>query len=329
MAEKHSNPTEIRLAAPLEFAAGDGDALPAKFTGIAYSGGKAESYGCVIDMESTTFAQKMPLLFEHMRSSIVGVVDQASSKGFKLTVAGKLFSDMVGSDAERIAQLSKRGAPYQMSVGLFGYREEFVPAGQTIKVNGQDFAGPIYVLRGGVVREVSIVTLGADAKTGAQFFSHPDTANSGNSKESTVTPEQIKALEDSNKALQASLDETKRLLGEQKTAADLAAANAAAAAKTARTAAVTALFAESSDKPSEAQLAAYVGLSDAQFAVAAEDRRALVAKLKKRDPMLFADIATGEGQTQQQQEQDPPKPKAVNFSDVYEKRRKAAAEFRA
>ena len=57
-----------------------------------------------------------------------------------------------------------------MSVGLYAFRREFVPAGQSIKVNNQTFQGPINVLRNGQVREVSIVTLGADPRTSSKFF---------------------------------------------------------------------------------------------------------------------------------------------------------------
>jgi len=319
MADKHKNPTEIRLAAPLEFAAPEGDALPAKFSGTAYSGGKVSSYGCVIDMDSTSFAQKMPLLFEHMRSSIVGVIDKADSKGFKLSVSGKLFSDMPGSDAEQIAQLSKRGAPYQMSVGLFGYREEFVPSGNTVKVNGQEFSGPIYVLRGGTVREVSICTLGADANTDAQFFSHPD-ANKG-SKENTVDEQQAKELTEANKKLAEQLEAATKKLNEQ------AEANAAAL-KAARNAAIDALFAETKQKPTDAQRAAYLEMSEAAFSVAAADRRALVADARKRDSALFTDTATGDTDTTQGDGKPKPKEVKLSASDIFAKRAKQASEVR-
>jgi hypothetical protein len=159
----------FRLAAPLELKAGAG-ALPDRFTGTAYSGGFVPDYEVVIDLASTTFNQKLPLLDNHYRGGIIGVVEGAASKGHRMTVSGRLFSDMPGSPAERIAQLAQRGVPFEMSVGLYAFTTESIPAGKSVNVNGQVFNGPVNVLRKGQVREVSIVTLGADPKTAVQVF---------------------------------------------------------------------------------------------------------------------------------------------------------------
>jgi hypothetical protein len=159
----------FRLGAPLELKAG-GSALPDRFTGTAYSGGFVPDYEVVIDLGTTTFNQKLPLLDNHYRGGIVGVVESASAKDHRMTVAGRLFSDMPGSPAERIAQLAQRGVPFEMSVGLYAFTTESIPAGKSVNVNGQVFNGPVNVLRKGQVREVSIVTLGADPKTAVQVF---------------------------------------------------------------------------------------------------------------------------------------------------------------
>ena len=159
----------FRLAAPLELKAG-GSALPDKFSGTAYSGGFVPDYEVVIDLATTTFNQKLPLLDNHYRGGIVGVVESASAKDHRMVVGGRLFSDMQGSPAERIAQLAQRGVPFEMSVGLYSFTTESIPAGKSVAVNGQVFNGPVNVLRKGQVREVSIVTLGADPKTAVQVF---------------------------------------------------------------------------------------------------------------------------------------------------------------
>lgn len=164
------NPSEIILTAPLQLAAGNGSALPSQFSGTAYSGGFVPGYGVVIDLASTEFAQKMPLLANHDHTLMIGVINEGNKDGGKLSVAGALFSDIVGSRAEQIAQFAQRGMPFQMSVGLFGYNELYIPAGKSVQVNGQEFQGPVTVLRDGKVREVSVVALGADPNTEAQFF---------------------------------------------------------------------------------------------------------------------------------------------------------------
>lgn len=159
----------FRLAAPLELKAGGG-ALPDRFTGTAYSGGFVPDYEVVIDLATTTFNQKLPLLDNHYRGGIVGVVESASARDHRMVVGGRLFSDMAGSAAERIAQLAQRGVPFEMSVGLYSFTTESIPAGKSVAVNGQVFNGPVNVLRKGQVREVSIVTLGADPATTVQVF---------------------------------------------------------------------------------------------------------------------------------------------------------------
>lgn len=170
------NPTHITLTAPLALAAApDAASLPTQFSGQAYSGGQVNHWGpLVVDLATTKFASAtMPLLAEHDRREIIGVIDSATNDGKTLAVAGKLFSDIPGSCGEKIAQCATRGAPYQMSIGMFAYNELWVEAGSSLTVNGQLVHGPIVVLQNGQVREVSIVSLGADPDTDAQFFSAP------------------------------------------------------------------------------------------------------------------------------------------------------------
>ena len=147
------------------------DKLPSMFAGIAYTGAVIQRLALVIDIETTEVPATMVLLHEHSRTAIIGVVESATKRAGGLEVAGRLFSDIAGSTAEKLAQLAMRGAPLQMSVGLFGYTEEFVPAGQVVTVGGKPVPGPVTVLRRGVIRECSIVTLGADSATSARLFS--------------------------------------------------------------------------------------------------------------------------------------------------------------
>jgi hypothetical protein len=163
-------PGALMMNAAIELKPAADGALPARFEGVAYSGGFVPDYEVVIDLATTTFKQRLPLLDSHWRSDIIGVVESAANKDGAMTVSGRLFSDMAGSSAERIAHLAQRGVPFEMSVGLFAFTREWVPAGKSVTVNGQVFNGPVNVLRNGQVREVSIVTLGADPKTAVQVF---------------------------------------------------------------------------------------------------------------------------------------------------------------
>ncbi len=177
---------KLYLTAPVNFLAqdsvdpGSSDALvgndaklPMKFSGVAYSGGPVGDYwygnNTVVDLKSVTIEQSLPLLCEHERDDYIGVVTQTSNNGFNLNISGELFSD-IDDQAADIARKSLRGAKYQMSIGLFDSDVENFMEGDT-EVNGTKYSGSLTVLKNGIIREVSIVTLGADRNTSANFFS--------------------------------------------------------------------------------------------------------------------------------------------------------------
>lgn len=165
----------IQLAAKMQFAAAAG-ALPKRFSGLAYSGKAVHRGSCVIDVASTAIPRTMALCDTHdtkNAGNVIGLVDNARRDGSNILVDGAIYSDIADSPAERIAQRAARGFPYQLSVGVYDFTEEVIPAGNRARVNGQDFAGPICVLRNGRVREASVCVLGADGDTNARFF-HAD-----------------------------------------------------------------------------------------------------------------------------------------------------------
>jgi hypothetical protein len=165
----------LELESRIELRASSGGKLPSKFSGLAYSGKAVHRGSCVIDLATATVTPRMGLLDSHNKGTeaVLGVVESARVESGQLIVSGVLYSDMPGSRAEQIALLAARGYEFQMSVGVYDFNEELVPAGRPVTVNGQSFTGPICVLRSGVIRECSIVTLGADGDTSAAFFSQP------------------------------------------------------------------------------------------------------------------------------------------------------------
>jgi len=161
----------LYLHAPIELKA-EGDGLPTQFRGVAYSGQVISEYGYrfVVDLASTRTEKTHPLLSQHNSAEPIGLVEQADNDGNKLTVAGTLYSDLGGA-AEQIGKRAARGFPYQMSIGLFDIKEDArVQEGKTVTINGRKLMGPLHVLRGGLVRETSVVTLGADRNTNTRFF---------------------------------------------------------------------------------------------------------------------------------------------------------------
>jgi hypothetical protein len=111
----------LYLSAPIALAAAEGEDLPRRFSGLAYSGGLVEDWNfpIVIDLSATSIADGLPLLYRHDQERDIGVIDGVTNDGASLSVSGELFSDL-DDDARKIAAKSRRKALYQMSVGLFG-----------------------------------------------------------------------------------------------------------------------------------------------------------------------------------------------------------------
>jgi hypothetical protein len=263
-------------------AEGDGG----KFAGVAYSGGRIPQWNAVIDLSTTKVSEGMPLLLDHGRgiggSSPIGVHREANNDGRQFTVAGDLFGD-IDERADAIRVKSKRGIKYQMSVGLYDSNDEYVTAGKTIQLNGQTFTGPLLVLRNGVIREASIVTLGADPNTTADVFSAAQPPRSN-----TMTLEELQArviaLEAENKDLKTRADTAEEALATQK--------------REARLASVKALFADTKREFSEDKAKPYLAMSDEAFEAIATDLRAAGATSNgqnrtQTDPHLFREHAQG------------------------------------
>lgn len=168
--------------------------LPRKFAGIGYSGGLVHDSGesMVIDLSTTSITSPMPLLLQHDHNHVIGSISSANKDNNSLTVSGELFSD-IDTFAASVAAKCKRGAAYQMSVGLFDCTRDFIPAGQAVIVNGKNFNSPLTVLRNGNIREVSIVALGADSNTNVTMFSQTNHKGANTMPDQSAEIEKLKA----------------------------------------------------------------------------------------------------------------------------------------
>ena len=137
-----------------------------KVVGLAYSGGKMNlpgwKYPVVVDLSGMEIPDTVPLLTNHENKtdSRVGMIT-ASVKNNALEIAGEIVSD--SKDAADIVAQSKAGADWQLSIGADVKECELVKS--TREVNGQSQEGPFYHIKKSVLREVSVVAVGADAKT--------------------------------------------------------------------------------------------------------------------------------------------------------------------
>ena len=70
--------------------------------------------------------------------------------------------------AKEVVASARNGFPWQASLGAGVEEYEFVKENQRVTVNGQEFSGPMNVVRKATLGEISFVDLGADGRTSAQ-----------------------------------------------------------------------------------------------------------------------------------------------------------------
>jgi phage major head subunit gpT-like protein len=161
----------LQLATDVNFiAAAEGDAAaPVRFSIEAYTGAPIrQSWSkepIVIDLAGMQFKQVLPIVLGHdyTLGSILGQTSSVRVEGSKLIVEGEILAS--GDTADRVAQLARNGYQWQASVGADVRRHTRVDAERTVMVNGQMFEGPVRIVKASALREVSFVTLGADADT--------------------------------------------------------------------------------------------------------------------------------------------------------------------
>lgn len=145
-----------------------GGAKP-KVNGTAYSGGKMSLPGwkhpVVVDLAGMEIPDTVPLLTNHENKtdSRVGMVS-ASVKNNALEITGEIVSE--SKDAADIVAQSKAGADWQLSIGADVKDCELVQSKR--EVNGATHEGPFYHVKKSILREVSVVAVGADAQTKMQ-----------------------------------------------------------------------------------------------------------------------------------------------------------------
>ena len=137
-----------------------------KVAGLAYGGGKMNLPGwkfpVVVDLAGMEIPDTVPLLTNHENKtdSRVGMIS-ASIKNNALEITGEIVSD--SKDAHDIVAQSKAGADWQLSIGADVRECELVKGSR--EVNGKTIDGPFYHIQKSVLREVSVVAVGADAST--------------------------------------------------------------------------------------------------------------------------------------------------------------------
>jgi len=159
------------MATPtIEAAGGEGDDLPS-FNMVAYTGGTMRITGfphpVVVDLSGLEIpSQNLPIRLDHERRQGVGHTRRIVVENGTLVAEGLISRDT--SWARDVARSGAKGFPWQASIGAQVVEAEFVPPGGRVQVNGQEFTGPVHVVRKAVLKEISFVDSGADRGSSAK-----------------------------------------------------------------------------------------------------------------------------------------------------------------
>jgi len=150
----------------IEAASGEGPPDRVRVMGVGYSGGKMRLPGwrhpVVVDLAGLEIPESVPLLTNHENrtGARVGLV-KARVEGETLVVEGEILSS--SGQARGIVEQARAGAEWQLSIGAEVLEWELVRSRQV--VNGREHEGPFHHVKKSVLREVSVVAVGADAST--------------------------------------------------------------------------------------------------------------------------------------------------------------------
>jgi len=141
-----------------------------KVSVIPYSGGAITDHGywdkVIFDLSSVRFDAEIPLLFNHDPHRVIGRVNLRVQNG-QLVGDGVLYSG-IDDDAQSIAAKADAGHKWQMSIWINPETIEQVGEA-TVMINGNPFNNG-HIFRGGLIRECSILSMGADSNTSATIF---------------------------------------------------------------------------------------------------------------------------------------------------------------
>jgi len=155
-------------------------------------------YPVIVDLEGTKFDRnKTPVIQDHETNLRIGhTTEQAiipagqSGKIGKKTVkgpavaAGGIVSSSSQTAAEYVAD-SKRGFPFQVSLGAGIVEGEIIDEGESVQVNGRNWRGPLIVASKSIIRELTITVLGADNRTSAKIAAKSQTFQNGGIEQMT------------------------------------------------------------------------------------------------------------------------------------------------
>jgi hypothetical protein len=152
----------------LQAAEGEAAAGPKRFKIVAYTGAQIRQgwsrEPVVIDVEGMQLPATVPVVLGH-DYSLGSILGQGVPRveGGQIVVEGEILAKNVNAD--QVLALADAGYQFQASVGADVRRHQKIDADGVTTVNGQAHVGPVRIVKASSLREVSFVTLGADAAT--------------------------------------------------------------------------------------------------------------------------------------------------------------------
>lgn len=209
---------------------------------VAYTGGflnlASLPLPVVIDLSDTVVAPRIPWLFNHSQIDIIGHHENVEIILPDLIRSIGVMSG-VSEWAEEVKATSRNGFQWNVSIGVESENLIKLEAGESAQVNGQTWNGPCFVARQNTVREISCVSIGADAQAyaklvasyGATSMTFEEWLKSLNVDMTTLMPEQVDVAKKLFEAIQAQTqnnDSTDATANADAAAQAAATANAAA-----------------------------------------------------------------------------------------------------
>lgn len=138
----------------------------------AYSGGTIRQWWSLDPVVVSLSGMKLPakhnrlvLLRDHDMARPIGNATAIRKTDTNLELDGDCT--VPGDDTEQFVESSKNGFPWRASIGCASLKVAYIEAGKQLAANGQTFDGPLTHVVSCELREVSVVTMGADDETEA------------------------------------------------------------------------------------------------------------------------------------------------------------------
>ena len=146
------------------------DEGPPQFRMRAYTGAVVQIRGfedpVIVDITGMEIpSQKIPIRKDHEGSLGVGHTTRIAIEGGELHAEGVISRDT--ASARDVTKSGRLGFPWQASIGGPATEVEYLGVNETEYVNGREVNGPMNIIRGMVLREISFVEYGADGATEA------------------------------------------------------------------------------------------------------------------------------------------------------------------